>query len=186
MTTKREITKNHIKNAFLALLKEKNYDEITIQDILDDAKINRSTFYRHFLNKATLTQQIIQEYKKNFFEVVLLQRLSSEPFDFISFINQEIKPYRQELWALFCIRHPKINFKKELYQLLKNHYQIELQQTNKNPEQNPDFQAHLYASHVLSSISYFLEHPKEEPQELWLNCKYFMEKMLEDFDRLFL
>ena len=42
-------TKSLIRSAFLQLLKEKNYEAITVQDILDKTLINRSTFYKHFL-----------------------------------------------------------------------------------------------------------------------------------------
>ena len=41
-------TKSLIRSAFLQLLKEKNYEAITVQDILDKTLINRSTFYKHF------------------------------------------------------------------------------------------------------------------------------------------
>ncbi|WP_369010847.1 TetR/AcrR family transcriptional regulator, partial [Escherichia coli] len=44
-------TEQHIEQAFLALLQQKPYRAITVQDILDTAAINRSTFYRHYASK---------------------------------------------------------------------------------------------------------------------------------------
>ncbi|UXM97395.1 TetR/AcrR family transcriptional regulator [Aggregatibacter actinomycetemcomitans] len=39
-----------IRDAFLTFLAEKGFEAMTVQDILDLTKINRSTFYKHFAN----------------------------------------------------------------------------------------------------------------------------------------
>ncbi|MCT4619588.1 MAG: TetR/AcrR family transcriptional regulator [Marinisporobacter sp.] len=54
-------TKKSIKKAFLDLLKEKNYNKITIQDIAEEAIINRNTFYLHYLDKDDLLDQLTNE-----------------------------------------------------------------------------------------------------------------------------
>lgn len=41
-------TNNLIRTAFLALLAEKGFRDMTVQDILDRAQINRSTFINIF------------------------------------------------------------------------------------------------------------------------------------------
>jgi AcrR family transcriptional regulator len=40
-----------IYNAFRKVISEKDYESITIQDIIDNANISRSTFYAHFKQK---------------------------------------------------------------------------------------------------------------------------------------
>ncbi|WP_432661970.1 TetR/AcrR family transcriptional regulator C-terminal domain-containing protein [Wukongibacter baidiensis] len=54
-------TKKSIKRAFLDLLKEKNYNKITIQDIAEEAMINRNTFYLHYLDKDDLLDQLTSQ-----------------------------------------------------------------------------------------------------------------------------
>jgi AcrR family transcriptional regulator len=54
-------TKKSIRKAFLNLLKEKNYNKITIQDIAEEAMINRNTFYLHYLDKDDLLDQLSSE-----------------------------------------------------------------------------------------------------------------------------
>src|SRR5262249_43622667 len=38
----------------LALIAEKGYDRVTVQDVLDRAKLSRATFYNHFRDKDDL------------------------------------------------------------------------------------------------------------------------------------
>lgn len=51
-------THKMILDAFFHLVEEKGYDCLTIQDIADEAMINRATFYAHFKDKQDLYEQI--------------------------------------------------------------------------------------------------------------------------------
>lgn len=43
-----------ILNAFATLIQQQAYDDLTVNDIVDYADVGRTTFYRHFDNKAAL------------------------------------------------------------------------------------------------------------------------------------
>src|SRR4051794_4470980 len=47
-------TQRALHDAFFALVVEKDYEAITVQDILDRANVGRSTFYQHFAGKQDL------------------------------------------------------------------------------------------------------------------------------------
>ena len=47
-------TRQQLRNALLALLKEKRYEEISVQDIIERADVARSTFYMHYVDKNDL------------------------------------------------------------------------------------------------------------------------------------
>ena len=47
-------TRRHLKEALLQLIEERNYDDITIEDITEKADVGRSTFYSHFDSKDDL------------------------------------------------------------------------------------------------------------------------------------
>ncbi|GAB2319965.1 TetR/AcrR family transcriptional regulator [Alkalibacterium sp. s-m-22] len=54
-------TQKAIYTAFYNLLSLKDYTGITIQDIADEAMINRSTFYAYFQDKDDLVEKIIEQ-----------------------------------------------------------------------------------------------------------------------------
>lgn len=54
-------TRKAIKEAFLTLIRTKGYDRITIQDIADEAMINRNTFYLHYMDKIDLVESLCKD-----------------------------------------------------------------------------------------------------------------------------
>ena len=52
----RRIRRTHqlLRDAFVALLKEKRYEDVSVQDIIERADVARSTFYVHYLDKEDL------------------------------------------------------------------------------------------------------------------------------------
>lgn len=51
-----------IKNAVIELMSEKDFDDITIQDISDKANVNRGTIYLHYLDKFDILDKLIEEH----------------------------------------------------------------------------------------------------------------------------
>ena len=47
-------TRQLLRDALLALLNEKRYEEISVQDIIERADVARSTFYMHYMDKDDL------------------------------------------------------------------------------------------------------------------------------------
>ena len=54
-------TRRMLGEALVALMLEKRYDTITVQEIIDRANVGRSTFYAHFLDKEDLLQIQVAE-----------------------------------------------------------------------------------------------------------------------------
>lgn len=62
-------TRQSIRTAFIELLKEKRFADITVQDIADRAMISRSTFYDHYTDKYLLLEQLYQETVERFMQM---------------------------------------------------------------------------------------------------------------------
>ncbi len=67
-------SKQAITDAFIQLIREKGYSPITVSEISEEANVGRTTFYRHFQNKA----QILVGFHKSRFEKLNLAPVSRE------------------------------------------------------------------------------------------------------------
>ena len=74
MDKREEKTLNDIQQAFAKLLNQKDYLDITIQDIINEAGIARSTFYSHFKTKDELLLSV----SNHIFEHVFSHSLQEE------------------------------------------------------------------------------------------------------------
>jgi AcrR family transcriptional regulator len=55
-------TRDALGDALIALMQEKSFDEITVQDVLDRAGVGRSTFYVHYRDKDDLFLSDVEDF----------------------------------------------------------------------------------------------------------------------------
>ena len=99
-------TEKLIENTFYELLKAEDFAAISIKQITEKARINRSTFYRHFEDKYALRDFIIDNIVKDFEE--------NMDVEFMLFSDLESKDYLKHFKE--SLEHLKEN--KEKYEIL--------------------------------------------------------------------
>ncbi len=87
-------TKTAIKNALAELMREQNYPEITVSNIVDRGNIGRSTFYRHYQSKA----DVLVDRHRDTFDYLFSSLASAD--DWLS-----VEPPPE--WVAFLEKHQK-------------------------------------------------------------------------------
>ncbi|MBE6088523.1 MAG: TetR/AcrR family transcriptional regulator [Clostridium beijerinckii] len=154
-------TRANIKKTFIELLSKKNFNEITIQNILDQALINRSTFYKHYSDKYELSEQLIDEVMKKA-TVFLTERFSNmkedELFSTIYKAYEYVYEQKKIILALWKIRTDKLHLYDDLQGLLKKYCMEYLTAHNAIKDSSMlDYYSTIYASLGLTTIKWILE-----------------------------
>lgn len=106
---KRRKTEKQIETSLLQLMKEQTFESISIRQLIDLAEVNRSTFYRHYLDKYDLLEKIedrllgdLQTYYQESLESACLFKLEKD-FKVEDYIHEKqnlfhfFEPYLEDL-----------------------------------------------------------------------------------------
>ncbi|WP_373819403.1 TetR/AcrR family transcriptional regulator [Glaesserella sp.] len=172
-------TAKNIKEAFFALLAQKEYEDITVQDILDKAQINRTTFYKHYPNKNALAKSLVDEFKQQVFYPALEQRFSLATLEFVQSVTPLMIQNREKLRLLWKIETPKIHLKQDMLLLVKQKYMEMLYEESLNKNIDIEFQRHIYASLGLATMNFMVSTEKTiNLVEMLTNMRFLLKKMI--------
>ena len=93
-------TQRSLSEALVELIKEKRFDEITVQNVIDRADVGRSTFYSHFRDKEDLFQKDWERFLDGFAQHIDWEKAGQGRFVPVVYLFshlQEYQPFYQSL-----------------------------------------------------------------------------------------
>lgn len=160
-------TRDALGDALVALMQEKPFETITIQDVLDRAKVSRSTFYTHYSDKDDLLMSDAEE----FFEALSMALsehgdISDRVFPVKEFFTHlsDVQPFYKAL-----VKSGKF---QENMELARGHFArgierrlAELPRAKSIPANERSAIAFTHAGALLSLLTWWLDHGMREPPE---------------------
>ena len=107
---------DHLKEALIDLLLEKEYHKITVGNITKKARVSRGTFYQHFLDKDDLAYTIGEETLQRFWNILAQRNLDKREkvIEALEHIQLDFKHFK----AISQASH--VHFSKKVQDLIKN------------------------------------------------------------------
>lgn len=164
-----------IQRALFELTVEQGYAAVTVRDIAKRAKVNRSTFYRHYLDKYDLLNQYLDQLQADVAHAALQAEHQSEPVPgglllLITHVQEHAAFYRAMLG-----KHGDQVFTYRFRQLSEQRYRHLFARFNKmtDPQEPPiEMQLQYISNAFVGAILWWLENDlpfTAEQFALWLS-----------------
>lgn len=169
-------TKKWLQQALFELTIEKGFATITVRDISDRAQVNRSTFYRHYLDKYDLLNQYLDDLQAQASEAASLadahQPMPNKVPAGLLIIIKHIQQYA-DFYRIMLGKNGDQQFTHRFRQLTENRYRHLFANSEKNMSQDPPNEMRMdYIAHAtVGAILWWLENGQPctpEQLALWL------------------
>ncbi len=161
--TDRRISKTRwqLTQAFIELALERDYEQITLRDLTERAKVGYATFFRHYSDKEGLLNAILEESV----EVLIgsIAPLSNQPERIITVLFEQLTKQPERYQMLLKTRH----ISHLLERVLAIGSVLFMQQLGRQLKPNipPELAARHAIGAIINLIEWWLEQPLREPPE---------------------
>lgn len=176
MDRRQRKTRTAIFEAFICLLSENRYSQITVGQIIDRADVGRATFYAHFETKDDLLKSLCEE----LFDHVLGKKSSGTsifdceaPGSVFLHLLQHLQKNDNHILDLLASRNEDL-FMRYFKESLKRMAKDQLSQfADRKPAALPeDFWVDHIASTFVETVRWWLEHDRNLPPEQMVEYFY--------------
>ncbi len=180
MDRRKRKTREAIFKAFISLLSKKSFQQITVEEIINEADVGRATFYAHFETKDFLLKELCNELFCHIFDSISAEKpdhrhifVCDAPSSvFLHLFNHLQKNDNNILELLSCRNNDLFlrYFKENLIILVKN--QLSLFQSEKNSKLPESFLINHIASTFVETLRWWVDNGrKESPEKI---TEYFL------------
>lgn len=163
-------TYSALNNAFMDLIKEKDIEHITVNELCERALIRRTTFYTHFADKYEFITFFLKEYLQNNLPLTKIVK-PNEPQEFYESVINNIFD-NMELHKSLAISLRKSNMFAFLFELFSEQMVAELDDYYKELEEDgytlpmdSIFLAHAITGGILQCTKYWVFQKEESSRE---------------------
>ena len=152
-------TKRAIRNAFAALLAEKDVNQITVKDIADRADINRKTFYNHYRG----VYQVMDEIENNIvddFDLMLREASGSIDLRNPAMIYEKLTQLLQkdiDFYGNLLCMNGNNSLRDKLFSQLKAHALVSMQSRLPIAQQELELGIHFTFSGLMSVYQHWFQ-----------------------------
>jgi AcrR family transcriptional regulator len=157
-------TQEALKKAVIELMYEKNFDDITIQDLSDRANVSRGTIYLHYVDKYDLLDKLIETHIDD-----LRERCeAAADMDFIngSLIWTEYFESNFSFFSMMLASKGAPYFRNRFLDFLLEEFRDEVDVTKgKNEGLNEDLTVRFVASACIGVVEWWFTNEKPIPHQ---------------------
>ena len=155
----RRITKTRkaIYTAFLQLLNQKDYESITVQEIIDLADVGRSTFYSHYESKELLLDELCRYLFHHLFERE--ENITTEAY--LAHIFSHFKKNQDHVSSLLLSKNDY--FLRQLQKELEHHVypMVEADLQVSYPKIPASYLKHFVVTNFIETLTWWLKKGKD-------------------------
>ena len=173
MDRRQRKTREAIFNAFISLLSKKNFDNITVGEIIEKADIGRATFYSHFRTKDFLLKELCEELFCHLFDEINKRKDHKHIFDcnapdsVFLHLFQHLQKNDNNILELLSSKNNELflrYFKNNLLQLVES--QLHLFEASKSDKLPVCYWTNHITTTFVETIRWWIDNGKKESPEV--------------------
>ena len=175
MDRRQKRTRQAVFQAFTRLLERKSYSNISVQEIIDEADIGRSTFYAHFETKDDLLKEMCREIFDHVFSHDLMKETTHDFSDsgsieaILTHILYHLRDDRSHLKGLLSDQNGNI-FMRYMKGELRTLFEQNLQITDLSvPE---EYVLTHMVSDFAETVDWWMKHDEYTPEQV---CTFYLK-----------
>lgn len=173
MDRRQRKTREAIFSAFIELLSEKDFGQITVGEIIDRADVGRATFYSHFETKDYLLKELCEELFCHIFDAMNNENLEHRhifdceaPDSVFLHLFQHLQKNDNNILKLLSGRNNELflrYFKSNLQKLIIS--QLPMLESEKSEKLPESFRVNHIASSFVETVRWWVDNGMKESPE---------------------
>lgn len=165
-------TRRSIETAFMELLKERSFEQITVRQLIENALISKGTFYAHYLDKYDLAEKIayatLQEFRLGIQERMAATIEGSDLKVIMASLRRTLTTTIPRLNLLKKVRTENLDVDREMRAIITGEY-LDFQKKRGANLKHPDLRAHIITTFILGFLEWQRTHPFENSLDEYVN-----------------